>query len=783
MKERLGEIARRLETLATRGPAPLRVWERVARPLWRRLHARLAIDTQSIAELVRAPGWDELRAATAELEHGVKKIERFARITRRTPVAQLNWLWRLYQIVYRAHQLLASTPKAAASALATTVEYHQLRPLTAPAVAGSAAAVDPMLDAAGHEFRRLGRKRRLLEAARQLLLEATAAGHIDEEAARARRRAISRQLAHLDRLQAAGVSPDVDLLYQVRQARAQGDLQRLAATLTALERTAVEAGQDHLGQLASQALERLWQGQDRFSDQHKQASLARSQEQLFGREARERIEAGYRRAVASLPKVRDQWKGELDEEFFVLLGRYLRGDAVGATLAAATAVDGSFELGAAVSPVRSLEMNKRLIAVRHPTQDLTLTQAHGVEDLPDAIIEDPRTVLGSLAAGTLLTRRYLSLENVTSERPGLRNDARFYLLDGSGSMLGSRSRMRDALLVNELVTLAARLQDPGRAGQPVLYYCYFNLEVGEVKRVATAAEAHQAIEDVIGTVRAGGTDIQKALVASFEHLRKARQNDPDLVTAQLVLVTDGESPLDAAALERARAAVGELPIGVSIIALGQQNEALRALAATQRARGERVFYQFMDDDELKDVEGGRTAGLPIHLPAWKPGSALSEELVAVMEEIEQHGRRLEVPDREYASVLEAAMVELGLSPAQDLSEAARARHEVLIKDEATLRNRFDRWFPPPEVTVPSPLAERDREALDELARLVDTVAEVVEMGHAHPLEQRADAVEMMERLLREAGIAPWRYADLLRRHAGRLATPLHRLRAAVGVVN
>src|SRR6185436_17200921 len=147
----------------------------------------------------------------------------------------------------------------------------------------------------------------------------------------------------------------------------------------------------------------------------------------------------------------------------------------------------------------------------------------------------------SLAAGTLLTRRYLSLENVTSERPGLRNDARFYLLDGSGSMLGSRSRMRDALLVNELVTLAARLQDPGRAGQPVLYYCYFNLEVGEVKRVATAAEAHQAIEDVIGTVRAGGTDIQKALLASFEHLRKARQNDPDLVTAQLVLVTDGES--------------------------------------------------------------------------------------------------------------------------------------------------------------------------------------------------------------------------------------------------
>jgi hypothetical protein len=226
--------------------------------------------------------------------------------------------------------------------------------------------------------------------------------------------------------------------------------------------------------------------------------------------------------------------------------------------------------------------------------------------------------------------------------------------------------------------------------------------------------------------------------------------------------------------------VGELPIGVSIIALGQQNRALRELAARQRARGERVFYQFMDDDELKDVERGRTAGLPIHLPAVKAGSALSTELQAVMDEIEQHGRRLEVPDREYASVLEAAMVELGLSPAQDLSEAARARHEVLIKDEATLRNRFDRWFTPVKEHLPSPLAERDREALDELARSIDTVAEVIAMGHAHPLEQRADAIEMMERLLREAGIAPWRYAELLRRHAGRLATPLERLHAAVG---
>ena len=788
MKGGLEEIARRLETLATQGPGPPRLWERlVVGPLWREHYAHLTLDAGAIDALVRTPGPQELEAAVHELAFGVREVERAARITGRTPVAHLNWLWRLYQIVYRARQLMAELPNLSSvhQALATAVDYHELRPLDeAGAARGSAIGVDPALDAAGHEFRRLGLKRRLLEAARQLLLEAVAAGAVDPAAARSRRQAISRQLARLDRLQAAGVSPEVDLLYQVRQARMEGNLQRLAATLTALERTAVEAGQDHLGRLAGQALQEIWgaQGRNRFDDDAKRASLARSQDELFGAEARRRIEAGYRRAKASLPDLRERWKKELDDEFFVQLGNYLAGDAAGATLAAATAVDGSFELGAAVSPVRCQEIEQRLISVRHPTEEMILAQTGSPADLPGAVIEDPRTVLSSLATGTLLTRRFLALEDHTRERPGMRNDVRVYVLDGSGSMLGPRARMRDALLVNELVTLAARLQDPRRAGRPVLYYCYFNQEVGEVKRIATADEAHAAIEEVIATMRAGGTDIQKALMTSFEQLRKARQGDPDLVRAQVVLVTDGEAEVDAAALESARASVGEgeLPIGVSIIALGEQNRALRELAARQRTRGERVFYQFMDDDELKDVERGRTAGLPIHLPAVKAKSALSAELQAVMDEIEQHGRRLEVPDREYASVLEAAMVELGLSPAQDLSEAARARHEVLIKDETTLRNRFDRWFPLVAENVPSPLAERDREGLDELARLIDTVAEVIAMGHAHPLEQRADAVEMMERLLREAGIAPWRYADLLRRHCARLATPLERLHAAVG---
>lgn len=58
---------------------------------------------------------------------------------------------------------------------------------------------------------------------------------------------------------------------------------------------------------------------------------------------------------------------------------------------------------------------------------------------------------------------------------------------------------------------------------------------------------------------------------------------------------------------RAREAVGDLPVGVSVVALGQENAALRELVARQRARGERAFYHFVDDATLGAIASGRFA--------------------------------------------------------------------------------------------------------------------------------------------------------------------------------
>src|SRR6185295_15451103 len=101
--------------------------------------------------------------------------------------------------------------------------------------------VDPLIAAANAETRSIGRQRRLLEAARQQLLDVSAAVRLEPTAERARRVMIARRMARLDRLEAAGVSPDVDVGYQLRESLARGETQRLFAVLSALEQTAFAA--------------------------------------------------------------------------------------------------------------------------------------------------------------------------------------------------------------------------------------------------------------------------------------------------------------------------------------------------------------------------------------------------------------------------------------------------------------------------------------------------------------------------------------------------------------
>jgi hypothetical protein len=731
-----------------------------------------------------------------ELRRNVARAERTCFLHGRLPDGHLDRLWRLYQVVQRAgawvadprrrrvlRELISADARCALSPLTTASSHGDARPVH---------GVDALIAAASAETRSLGRQRRLLEAARQQLLDAGAAVRLDAAAERARRILLSRRIARINRFEAAGVAPDVDLGYQVREAAAREEVPRLQAALSALEESAFAAGDFELQRLATAATSALAGGVEaRVAAATRAASLRTSEEQLFGPRLRGAIDRAYVCALNRLEALKGARATSPEtlymftDDFFDDWERFLTGRSTDELLAAATASGGCFQVGGPVSPGHGGGEALRAELVSFPQQEMVLEPIGGVGDLATAVIGDPRAVLLDLAAGRLLARRYIAMRPRGSGERRMQNEVRVYVLDASSSMLGPRARMRDALLLAELSTLTARLQDPLRGGNQVLYYRFFNDAVGEVRRVSTVEDAADAVDDVLGNPRYGGTNLQGALLASFEQIRLAAADDPDLARAQIVLVTDGEASIDEDEIRRAREDVAAIPVGVSIIALGAQNPELRKLAARQRARGERVFYQFIDDEDLQNIVDGESAGLPLHLPLGAGRDQLTAEVRSVLADIDRHLRRIDADQIGRAAEIEAATAEVGLPAGSGLDQRTRARMAAIENDRVSLDAAFVRAFPPPpapeagdlpvDPVLPLPISGHVADVVTTLT----TVAEVVESYGAGMVERRADALELLERLLAEANVPPWAYADLVRRPVPAVAVALEAVHAAV----
>jgi hypothetical protein len=798
----LEALAARIDRLARQpralGAPPVSVLTRILGVLIRR--PRLA--TTRLRELVEriengpsltpVPVEDMWRRALEELDENVRRAEWYLAARGHLPDGWAGWLWRMGRALRLAREwALRPARRDVLRPLVAETGDRAVTGLAVPSQRASrlACAVDPLIDAAFAEPRLLGRQRALLEAARRLLLQARAEGVVDEEAAAARARVLARRIARLDRLEAAGLRPDVDLAYQAGEARGRGELQRLHAALVALEEGAAAAGDDTLAGLAEDALERLWHGGARLTDVAARRSLAESCRQIFSDDVRSAVSRAYEAAPGRLARLikkrRDEEPGDyaLEADFFRRWGQYLSDGAADATLSAALAVGGCFELGVAASPGRAAP-GVRAALVRAPTERLQLEAAEGLDDLPHALITDPRTLVPDLATGRLLARRYVG-DRAAPEASGraLAGEARIYVVDGSSSMLGPRARMRDALLVAELATLANRWRDAERLTNPVLFYRYFTHEVGPTRRVGTPEEALAAIDDVLSGLRFGGTDIQGALLASFEQARQAKVADPELARAHIVLVTDGDAAVDEKELQAARESAGDLPIGVSIVALGIENQALRRLAAQQRARGEHVFYQFMDDAELAAVAEGRTAGLPIHLPDPIGAARLGGDVASLVAEIERHGRTVDVAGLERERAMGASLAEVGLAADTELAPGDRARRAALERDRLTLEAAFGRAFPDAAPAEGDAAAVASVDELDGVLTSLATVAEVVGTFGADALDRQADAIGILHRLLADAGVPPWRYEAIVAAPPAEIAAALRDVRAAARVAD
>lgn len=842
MSDALAALGLRIERVAL-DPAGIEAQRvfRVVRPLfaiagWRAtikyaalralLPALRAATTEAAVVAARAA----LTAATAELGANVTAIERVAIVRQKPPVGHAAWLRRAWELLVHAERTLeaseAGMPDAHGRRLAAGTDVVRVLPplaLRAPVAADAdaddrveekpfeldvhtrdpvpapdadvrlveleLAAIDHLLDAARDERSLLGRRRRLLVAARQRLLDVAAAVPLERDGERTRASYIAREIVRVDRLESVGLAPDVGLAQQARQAIDRGDPRRLHAALAAIDAGGIAAGDGAVARLSGAALAQLWGGLHPGSADAMASSLYASATELLGEDVTDSIQ--HEVAAARDEAERARATAASDAQRFAAhepIGYFEHADAE--LLRATVAVDGCFEVGGALTPMRVVEEARYLEQVRHPTQDQILVTAHDVHDLPDAVVGDPRTVLLDLATGRLLTRRFVREGVRRRTRVVSRSEVRVYVLDGSGSMRGPRARVRDALLIAELATLIARLKAPGEVSC-TLYFRFFDEELGPVTRVDSVMSAKAAIRTTAGTMRSGGTDIEKALLASLEQVGVARELDPELSRAQIVLVTDGEAEVDEAKIVAARTALGGLPIGVSVVALGQENAALRGLVARQRARGEPAFYHYLDDAQLAELTTGAFAGDgALHLPSGAARSPvtvareLETELGPLVEELRTLERERDVALLERLDAdLEARQAGEETAPQR---EGERARLEALHKDRASLAARFERWFPQPKSAAVTPdlpaRGTHERDEVDALLAVLSSVAEVVVLVGGPELARRAEAIELVERLLPDAQLTPARYRELLREWASAIAPALAAVHAGAAPV-
>jgi hypothetical protein len=731
-------------------------------------------------------------------------LERVTIIKKRAPVAHALWLRRVVGVLDLADAAVtAERPdEALTRALALTDTSAVLPPLAPlqrratkgeePSEAGEPAvldlelaAIDHLIAAARAESNLLGRKRRLLIAARQRLLETSAALPLVQSGVRERTHYLASEITRIDRLEAAGLDADVALVHQARRALTRRDPRRLFATLSAIDAASISAGDNVVARRTGRALAGIRRG----VPDDTAASLERSATELFGKAA-EAVSAAVEDARGDALSQMSLGGAPSDRQSAKDFLEYLPDGAERAILRAAIAADGFFEVGGALAPVRLVEERRVLTTVRYPTQDLLLSPAEDVHDLHNAIIGDPRSILLDLATGRLFARRFVREDVLRRKRIVMKGEVRVYVLDGSGSMVGPRARVRDAILVAELSTLMRRLEDPGDT-RCTLFYRYFDEALGLVHRVETVAAARGAIRDVVGTQRVGGTDIQLALMSCLEQIAEARASDPELARAQIVLVTDGEAPVDEALLVAKRNALAGLPIGISVIALGQENPALRSLVAHQRAKGEAAFYHFLGDEELGRITQGQVASdHAIHAPSrWTdlekdPRAleiALEEETAGLVDELESLERTRDLEKLERIEEEAQARREVGLNEEHDGGDGERAHVEAMRKDRVALSARYERWFPEPRAgdSNASSVSARERDDLDAACCALASVAEVVGLLGGSAVARQADAIELLERLLPDTGLSPSRYRALLREFPEVVAPSLRALREAV----
>jgi hypothetical protein len=419
---RLAELEARITRLLSSPDALAReasLWSRWS-ARWRTSEAPLETEAaRALGEAVfDAASWEALAVPVLdELTRNVERLEVRALAERPLEGEALAWMADLVAWLARVEAAREVPPRFAqlTAGLGRRRAWRHRR-LGAPARPSALARVESILDEAAVETSRLGRRRRLLEAARRSLLDVEdSLGDDGSEVAHAHALSacITRELMEASRLESLGVSLDRDLDAELRARLGRRD-RRAASVARALAwLDAPRARREALDRLAH----------DASAADDARTPLGEAITRTFER-ARARVE----QALAAAPPAE-------------ALGlrrhrRALEGEAPLLLLRATRLADALLETGGGLSQARFLADDRATELVHTPSERLRLVPAQSVDDLARAVLDDPRRLVHQLASGELLTRRYARPRQRDRRHGGPSAEVRLFLLDGSSSMQG-----------------------------------------------------------------------------------------------------------------------------------------------------------------------------------------------------------------------------------------------------------------------------------------------------------------------------------------------------------
>lgn len=365
MKIDFDAVQRRLEALFTQAEEPGTFTR-----LWGLSKEHAHVKATALAELfkvMRADSEDptlrlRLSAANDELVSNVEVIEGLAATREHLPFAYVTWLWRVTETLrgvaqelsgVRRAELRASQGKKPASP--TPLLALPLPPLRTERLQGF--AVRPLIELANRETNVLGRRRRLLEAARRALLESSAALQMLPREIEPTMLGVIEGIQEITQWQQAGIDADESVAHQLRRAVHDRDSQAVSALLAVVTRLR------HGSALSSDVKQRIDMAAHTFAER---AGLTSSLPTL--------AEAGARAFGAAAAQA------VLDGSERARVGNEASPNTALELVQAANCVDASFELGRSVAPVRAVEEQRRMALVPFPTQTMVLRPARSVAD-------------------------------------------------------------------------------------------------------------------------------------------------------------------------------------------------------------------------------------------------------------------------------------------------------------------------------------------------------------------------------------------------------------------